>query len=551
MSFVSVGHPAKSGDLIGYFFRKNNHIPSDQFVRFEDIPWLACRTEQVLVFLDDFSGSGRQAERLWHSIKEQLNGIEIKASFVYATITSLNRARKRLQSTRLELESVYEFGSEQTVFSDDSIILPDKAMREQARQISLKYGARVYPSHPLGYSESACLLGFFYSTPNNTLPIFWASTSSWRPLLPHSEPFRDRPFVIGAPFPPPYNWNSTSATSESHEDDTLVNIASTTLDEFKSLRVVNMLVPLLSQLRLSSEVVKRLLALTREYAHMQNEGLPVATSLLIPHSPAAVHISMPPSSSSVTVNIKSDSELKRLAKGIDGYVSAVVIDSDGNMQGVSFYPSVTDGRTGSVPLRLQRAAEMSKMTKSLIVVCAGDGRADLLFDGYLLLSFRSTKWHYLDPSIGQSIGLLATTLKLSGECLSSIVKMCVQISDDHRGGAFICLGDDRSVLQYSDQGTGRSIDGLRVGDTPEEVLLSLFRQDGATIISHDGRIIRTMTTLRPPSNVTGAQYLPGKGTKHQTAASLSTLTHALCIAVSADGPITFFSRGEPVLKLFS
>jgi hypothetical protein len=550
LTFISVGHPSKSGDLIGYFYRKENHLTSDSFEQFEDIGMLSKHAGRTLVFLDDFSGSGRQAERLWHSIRAKISETDIKAKLVYATIVALSRARKRLEiNSHLEFVSELELGSEQALFSDDSIIVPEARTRDRLHKMALKYGNRIYPSHPLGYSESGCLIAFFYSTPNNTLPLFWAKTASWHPLLPHSEPLRDRPSLIGLnpawldkQIPP------DSTTSSSKDEEHTIELALLVLNEFKSLRAVNALLPIFSALHLGSGVARKIVELARDLANTKNEGTAVATSILIPHSMAAVPLTIE-APEKFEIGLKA--KLQERSRGLDGHVAAVVVNEQGFVQGITFFPEASDGRVGSVPSRLRSAAEMSRLTKSLIIVGAGDGRTDILFDGYLVLSLRDGKWNYLDPSISNSILLLGRTHHLSGEGFIDIVRMCLQISDDNRGGAFVCFGDPDNVLKYADPKTGSELPNFEIGSTSEQILLGIFRQDGAAILSNEGRIVRAMTTLRPPQDVANVRQLPGKGTKHQTAAVISALTQSLCITVSADGPITFFSKGQPVLRLFA
>ena len=35
----------------------------------------------------------------------------------------------------------------------------------------------------LGYNNDAYAFGFFYNTPDNTLPIFWSDHGDWKPIM--------------------------------------------------------------------------------------------------------------------------------------------------------------------------------------------------------------------------------------------------------------------------------------------------------------------------------------------------------------------------------
>ena len=38
-------------------------------------------------------------------------------------------------------------------------------------------------SHPLGFADGQHLFGFYYNTPDNTLPIFWCKSPNWSPAF--------------------------------------------------------------------------------------------------------------------------------------------------------------------------------------------------------------------------------------------------------------------------------------------------------------------------------------------------------------------------------
>ena len=51
------------------------------------------------------------------------------------------------------------------------------------RNIIAKYSSRIGNFNSYGYAGISLLLGFFYNTPDNTLPIFWSPNCTDFPLL--------------------------------------------------------------------------------------------------------------------------------------------------------------------------------------------------------------------------------------------------------------------------------------------------------------------------------------------------------------------------------
>jgi len=45
------------------------------------------------------------------------------------------------------------------------------------------YGEKIDSKWPLGYMGGEYAFGFFYNTPDNTLPIFWRTTNGWCPIF--------------------------------------------------------------------------------------------------------------------------------------------------------------------------------------------------------------------------------------------------------------------------------------------------------------------------------------------------------------------------------
>ncbi len=131
---------------------------------------------KTLVFLDDYIGSGNQALNLWNHVRDAIPLLRLRNwKLVYAVVVARTASVKLIEretgfsvvASHLIDDSSSPLSAERAVFTPEEL--------EITERILSKYGERLFPAHPLGYSRSRSLLGFFYSTPNNTLPVFWAT----------------------------------------------------------------------------------------------------------------------------------------------------------------------------------------------------------------------------------------------------------------------------------------------------------------------------------------------------------------------------------------
>ncbi len=163
--------PASSGGNLLYSYRKELGLPESSFpyVPLKDID---LSGKKAIVFFDDIIGSGNQAVRF---AENHLQDIEIDKYYV-----ALMAFEKGLENVRnngcFKKVIVHEIISEELrAFSPGSQIFPDADTRERIKRLCEKYGKLLYPKHPLGYDDSQALIVFPHNTPNNTLPIIWAS----------------------------------------------------------------------------------------------------------------------------------------------------------------------------------------------------------------------------------------------------------------------------------------------------------------------------------------------------------------------------------------
>lgn len=177
--------PASSGGNFLYAFSKELGVPQSSFPysTFKDVD---LRKISSIVFFDDMIGSGNQAIKF---AKKHLQEIGVNTYYV-ALLAFQDGYDKIKRENCFNDVIVHDFLSEEyKCFSSYSQIFPDRDLRERIKEMCEKYGQKLYSEHPLGYDDSQALIVFSHSTPNNTLPIIWASPENektlgvvWKPL---------------------------------------------------------------------------------------------------------------------------------------------------------------------------------------------------------------------------------------------------------------------------------------------------------------------------------------------------------------------------------
>ena len=84
-----------------------------------------------------------------------------------------------------EVKTVFLLDDSFKCFSERSRFFNDynNDIKERCQELCTVHGNKLCQEHPLGYKDGQLLIGFYHNTPNNTLPIFWSSTTSWNPIF--------------------------------------------------------------------------------------------------------------------------------------------------------------------------------------------------------------------------------------------------------------------------------------------------------------------------------------------------------------------------------
>jgi diadenylate cyclase len=146
---------------------------------------------------------------------------------------------------------------------------------------------------------------------------------------------------------------------------------------------------------------------------------------------------------------------------------------------------------------------------------------------------------------------------VNNKTLRRVVNLAVEVAREGREGRKIgtlfVVGDSEAVLKHSrpmilDPLYGHPHESKRIEDSNlHEVLKELAQLDGAFVVSDDGVVLSAARYIDAVSN---HLELPlGLGSRHVAAASVSSRTDAVAVAVSESSTVRMFDDGELVAEI--
>ena len=191
------GSAGESGDAMLYQFRLANGLDSkafnDLFVSRSDLfrqPLLPpddpkkLGRDDVVVLLDDFSGTGKQVCDAWNDPATSFGALLTGVGKVYLIVVAASRAARQKISTETSLALV---PAHQLTDSDNLFSQQCGHFSDADRAKLLRYGKIADNKNPRGFGECGLVVIFQHRTPNNTIPILHADHSRWAGLFPRHD----------------------------------------------------------------------------------------------------------------------------------------------------------------------------------------------------------------------------------------------------------------------------------------------------------------------------------------------------------------------------
>jgi len=175
--FCHLGRTSESGEMVSYFFRQENGLPTERFFR---NPEELDDSVRRIVFVDDVALTGEQAALyLRHAITQRGDREVFLLTFI-----ATEDAKDLLAKGKIEVISPIILDDRSHCFDKVSGTFVDcRSQMDVCKRMASHYGAKLRPKSPLGYKDCGYAFGFFYNTPDNSLPIFWCGEQGWQPVM--------------------------------------------------------------------------------------------------------------------------------------------------------------------------------------------------------------------------------------------------------------------------------------------------------------------------------------------------------------------------------
>jgi hypothetical protein len=147
---------------------------------------------RVVVFLDDFLGTGKQAGEFFAQLGEDVRAVfesgRARGYFfpIVAMREGLERTRVRLEELGLPIvvKPCFPLGPESRAFHEKAGLFDTDLDRKDALAIAQSYGQALLPEAALGFGDCQTLVVFDQKCPNNAPAILWSDKRDWKPLFP-------------------------------------------------------------------------------------------------------------------------------------------------------------------------------------------------------------------------------------------------------------------------------------------------------------------------------------------------------------------------------
>lgn len=176
-AFIAVGSLGAGSGTVARVLRDAIRGTVHSLVSMLELAALSPGDFDAVVFIDDFSGTGDTLEKWWENVETLVRPINAE---VFVGLLVLNGAASARIRSFAEIVAVEELDESKNVLSAES-----PKFSSAQKKILLKYCRKTGCGKKVeaGYGSCALLLAFKHGCPNNSLPILWMKSETWRPLF--------------------------------------------------------------------------------------------------------------------------------------------------------------------------------------------------------------------------------------------------------------------------------------------------------------------------------------------------------------------------------
>ncbi len=175
----------ESGDGMAYLFRTAMGMGSkshnEMFVHRSELVKQELTSDDTVVLIDDFSGTGKQVCDSWSEAFSELVAGAGKVFLILVAVTETAKSRI-LQDTELVLFPGHVLAEKDNFFSSQC-----RHFTNLEKAAVLSYNKKANRREPKGFGDCGLLVVFNHKCPNNSLPILHSDHSEWTGLFPRNE----------------------------------------------------------------------------------------------------------------------------------------------------------------------------------------------------------------------------------------------------------------------------------------------------------------------------------------------------------------------------
>jgi hypothetical protein len=178
IAFIPVGEAGSGSATVARLLRELTRGTPHRVLSMFALSRAAPGAFEAIVFVDDFSGSGKTLTDWWETVEPTVRPI---GASIFAGLLVLNgAAREPIETFAEGVFSVSELDEDRNIFSAANRHFNQRE-KDQILELSRTTGAG--PEYERGFRECGLLVAFRHGCPNNSIPLLWYEGRRWRALF--------------------------------------------------------------------------------------------------------------------------------------------------------------------------------------------------------------------------------------------------------------------------------------------------------------------------------------------------------------------------------